>query len=66
MRLYFTATGLHAVHLLIGIVLLAILAWRFGQPKPPSAISVRNAALYWHLVDMVWVFLYPVLYLMRV
>lgn len=66
MRLYMIATLLHALHLVIGIALLGFLAWRLRGKKPPSPVMVSNAGLYWHLVDVVWVFLYPLLYLSRV
>lgn len=67
-RLFFDAylalTGLHAVHLLTGIGLLTALAvgWRRLQ-RPAHAL--RLSALYWHLIDVVWVFLFPILYLVR-
>ncbi len=68
MNLYFIATGLHAVHLAIGIVLLLTLSLRvaFGSIRlPERAIVLVIAGLYWHLVDVIWVFLYPVFYLAR-
>jgi cytochrome c oxidase subunit III len=51
-------TGLHAVHLSIAIGLMVWLATRQTR-----AIAVELAGLYWHFVDMVWVFLLPLLYL---
>ncbi|OHV80981.1 cytochrome c oxidase subunit 3 [Ensifer sp. LCM 4579] len=68
MNLYLVATALHATHLAIGILLLAGLAWRIGRGNlklPERAIVVVICGLYWHFVDVVWVFLYPVLYLAR-
>ena len=65
MNLYFTATGLHAVHLAVGIALLAGIALRQRSRMPATLPAVHNAGLYWHLVDVVWVFLYPGLYLTR-
>lgn len=65
-NLYFAATGLHAVHLSLGILLmlgLAVRVWRGWAPLPERAITVELAGLYWHLVDAVWVFLFPTLYL---
>lgn len=61
---YVLATGLHALHVIIGIVLLAVLAdgLRHGRPLARGA-SVAMAGLYWHFVDIVWVLLYPLLYL---
>lgn len=66
MDLYFVATGLHAFHVTVGGVLLASLIWPFGEArKDRCANFAGNAALYWHLVDIVWIFLYPTLYLAR-
>jgi cytochrome c oxidase subunit 3 len=66
MDLYFAATGLHAVHVTAGLVLLGSLIWPFGTARhDTSAVFAGNAALYWHLVDVIWVFLYPTLYLAR-
>jgi len=63
--LYFAMTGLHAIHVTIGIVLmlvLALLAWR-GQFQNGNYMPVEIAGLYWDFVDIVWVFLFPLLYL---
>jgi cytochrome c oxidase subunit 3 len=63
--LYFIATGLHGLHVTIGVVLLGGIAWRARSSRPPTGVAIENVGLYWHLVDVIWVFLYPVLYLMR-
>ncbi|MBM3225822.1 MAG: cytochrome c oxidase subunit 3 family protein [Candidatus Tectomicrobia bacterium] len=63
---YFGMTGMHAVHMVIGIGLLGILtlqAWR-GQLSPTYAAPVEMLGLYWHFVDIVWIFLFPLLYLL--
>jgi cytochrome c oxidase subunit 3 len=63
--LYFLMTGLHALHLSIGVVLclgLAVLAGR-GAFTPEHHPAVEIVGLYWHYVDIVWLFLYPLLYL---
>jgi cytochrome c oxidase subunit III len=68
MHLYLIATGLHAIHLSIGIALMAGLAVRARRRSlalPGRAVTVEIGCLYWHLVDVIWVFLYPVLYLAR-
>ena len=65
--LYFTMTGLHALHVLVGIGILTTLAalvWT-GRISPERYITVENSGLYWHFVDIVWVFLFPLLYLIR-
>jgi len=64
--LYFVMTGIHAIHVAIGVGMLTLLAWWMRKPHPASRASlntVRNAGLYWHFVDLVWVFLFPLLYL---
>lgn len=66
MTLYFTATGLHAIHVSGGLVLLAAMIRPFGAARhDPEATTLGNVALYWHFVDVVWIFLYPTLYLAR-
>ena len=68
MNLYLIATSLHAVHLSIGIALLLTLSFRLARSSielPERAIVLVAAGLYWHLVDVIWVFLYPVFYLAR-
>lgn len=68
LNLYLAATGLHAVHLTIGLLLLSGLAWRIGRAGltlPHRAVTVEACGLYWHFVDVVWVFLFPALYLVR-
>jgi cytochrome c oxidase subunit 3 len=64
-NLYFLMTGLHAFHMVIGIVLLLTLAaraWRGGFMGERSVV-VHNSGLYWHFVDLVWVYLFPFFYL---
>nr|WP_276583665.1 cytochrome c oxidase subunit 3 [Pseudomonas sp. RIT-PI-AD] len=66
MNVYFTATALHGVHILVAVALvlgLAARTWRGGLVFPQRAISVEMIALYWHAVDLIWLFLYPSLYL---
>jgi cytochrome c oxidase subunit 3 len=62
--LYFLTTGLHAVHLTIGVAVIALFAWGARRPSGwAHAPRLQVAALYWHFVDVVWIFLYPLLYL---
>jgi cytochrome c oxidase subunit III len=62
---YFFMTGLHAIHMVIGLVMLVIIAWmaRNGRFTPHYHNPLEVAGLYWHFIDIVWVFLYPLLYL---
>lgn len=64
--LYFSMTGLHALHMVAGMGLLAFLAVRAfqGAFTPGNHNFIENAGLYWHFVDIVWIFLFPLLYLM--
>ncbi len=62
---YFFMTGLHALHMIIGISLLsvmAILAWR-GKITRENYDRIEVSGLYWHFVDIVWIYLFPLLYL---
>jgi len=63
---YFGMTGLHAFHMLVGIGLLAVLAWRArrGRFSADYYAPVELIGLYWHFVDIVWIFLFPLLYLL--
>lgn len=63
--LYFLMTGLHAVHLTVGIVLVGVITLLalFGRFSKEHYMPVEVTGLYWHLIDVVWVFLYPLLYL---
>ncbi len=63
--LYFAMTGMHALHMIIGCGLfsvLAVLAWK-GHYTPSYFTPIENAGLYWHLVDIIWIYLFPLLYL---
>ncbi|MGV2495681.1 cytochrome c oxidase subunit 3 [Pelagerythrobacter aerophilus] len=65
-NLYFVGTGLHAVHVAVGLVLLALLIWPLGAARSdPSAGAIGNVGLFWHLIDVIWIFLFPTLYLAR-
>lgn len=63
--LYFAMTGMHALHMIIGCGLfsvLVVLAWK-GRYTPQYFTPIENAGLYWHLVDIIWIYLFPLLYL---
>jgi cytochrome c oxidase subunit 3 len=63
--LYYLTTGLHGLHVLIGGTLLAFVALRVQQGKIDSGNYswLENGALYWHLVDLIWIFIFPLYYL---
>ena len=65
--IYYAATGLHAVHVIIGMGLLAWLAAKVknGSVTAENDVLAENLGLYWHLVDLVWIFLFPMLYLVK-
>ena len=65
--LYFAMTGMHAFHMIIGIVLLFWLMWRTNRGEFSSGYvaPIENFGLYWHFVDIVWIFLFPLLYLIN-
>lgn len=63
--LYYMMTGLHAVHVLIGMILLSInfIKVKTGYVNQHHYLHLENSGLYWHLVDLIWIFLFPLLYL---
>jgi cytochrome c oxidase subunit 3 len=63
--LYYMMTGLHAIHVLVGMVLLSInlVKIKMGLVNGKHYLLLENSGLYWHLVDLIWIFLFPLLYL---
>lgn len=63
--LYYVMTGLHALHVLIGIVVLAIMGILVlrGRINQNTHVRLEAGGLYWHLVDIIWIFLFPLFYL---
>jgi cytochrome c oxidase subunit 3 len=63
--LYFLMTGMHAVHMIIGIAILGFMIFRAraGAYTSGHVTFVENFGLYWHFVDIIWIFLFPLLYL---
>ena len=63
--LYFVMTAIHAIHMIVGLGVMSTMLWmawrRKITPEYPNPIEI--SALYWHFVDIVWIFLYPLLYL---
>jgi cytochrome c oxidase subunit 3 len=62
---YWIATGIHALHVTIGIGVLATVYVRLRRRAfdPSSNATIEVAGIYWHFVDVIWIFLYPMLYL---
>ena len=63
--IYFVMTGLHGIHVIAGMI---VIAWLIGKARrgvfgPDRFAAVDFVGLYWHLVDLVWIFLFPLLYL---
>jgi cytochrome c oxidase subunit III len=63
--LYFAMTGLHAIHMIIGLGIMTVITLQAAKGKfsPAYYTPVEVAGLYWHFVDLVWIFLFPLLYL---
>lgn len=63
--LYYSMTGLHALHVLVGIGILSVVGlWMMrGRIHHEHVLPLENSGLYWHLVDIIWVFLFPLFYL---
>ena len=63
--LYFAMTGLHALHMIIGVGLMGVITWMAYKRRfsPEWYAPVEMSGLYWHFVDIVWIFLFPLLYL---
>ncbi|QGY43226.1 cytochrome c oxidase subunit 3 family protein [Maribellus comscasis] len=63
--LYFIMTGLHALHIIIGLVIIgfAMVGVNKGKVNSNRPSLLENAGLYWHLVDLIWIFLFPLFYL---
>ena len=64
--LYFIMTGIHALHMVVGIVLMSVILWMAWKKRfsPAYYGPVEVSGLYWHFVDIVWIFLFPLLYLL--
>ncbi len=65
--LYFVMTGLHALHIIIGLIVIgfAMAGVANGKVNANRAALLENAGLYWHLVDIIWIFLFPLFYLIH-
>ena len=63
--IYYMMTGIHAIHIIIGIIAISILAVKARRGKYSSVwyTPVENVGLYWHIVDIIWIFVFPLMYL---
>ena len=64
--LYYVMTGIHGLHVFIGCVVIAFMLFstRVGRINKENYSRLENTALYWHFVDVVWIYLYPLFYLL--
>lgn len=60
---YYTAAGIHGLHVIIGTIIMLIIAWDANQNKELHRVELIG--LYWHFVDLVWIFLFPLLYIAK-
>lgn len=65
--LYYSMTGLHGLHVIVGLIILTIIFILIVKDKitADNYIKLENSGLYWHLVDIIWIFLFPLFYLLR-
>jgi cytochrome c oxidase subunit 3 len=65
--LYYVMTGLHALHVIIGMAILAVMMTyiKNGRINKHSFVRLEAGGLYWHLVDIIWIFLFPLFYLIQ-
>jgi cytochrome c oxidase subunit III len=63
--LYYVMTGLHGLHIIIGVIVIAFMTCFTitDNITPDNTVKLENAGLYWHLVDIIWIFLFPLFYL---
>jgi cytochrome c oxidase subunit III len=63
--LYFFMTGLHALHIIVGLIFICVITSMIYRDKInyDNFVLLENSGLYWHLVDLIWIFLFPLFYL---
>lgn len=63
--LYYAMTGLHGIHVVVGMCVLCWVYWLINKEKVTQErhVTLENAGLYWHIVDLIWIFLFPLYYL---
>jgi nitric oxide reductase NorE protein len=65
MQHFFFLTGMHAIHLLIGFVVLGVLVRQLADPRRRSLTTIETCTTYWHTVDLYWVLIFALLYVVR-
>ena len=65
MQHFFFLTGMHAIHLLIGFVVLGVLVRQLADPQRRSLTAIETCTTYWHTVDLYWVIIFALLYVVR-
>jgi nitric oxide reductase NorE protein len=65
MQYYFFLTGMHALHLVIGFVVLGILVFQLSDTRRRSQVAIETCTTYWHTVDIYWVMIFAMLYVVR-
>ena len=65
MQHFFFLTGMHAIHLLIGFVVLGVLVRQLADPRRRSLTTIETCSTYWHTVDLYWVIIFALLYVVR-
>lgn len=61
--IYFLMTGFHAIHVIVGLLMFILILMKGNRLSPKDGILVENIGLYWHFVDLVWIFLFPLIYI---
>lgn len=63
--LYYFMTGLHGFHIVVGMIILSVIFFKIksGAINSDTYVLLENGGLYWHLVDLIWIFLFPLMYL---
>ena len=64
-QFYYFLTGIHVLHVLIGFAILTVVAYQLWNPERRSQETVETGAIYWHMVDFLWVLIFALLYVMR-
>ncbi|WP_155946621.1 cytochrome c oxidase subunit 3 [Mycobacterium sp. URHD0025] len=62
---YYVLTGVHLIHVLIGLIVLGVIVRELGNPSRRRASVVESGAVYWHMVDLLWVIIFGLLYVVR-